>query len=107
MAAVGGGDLDVVRGQVTGQAVAAERDRDRGGERLPAGQAAGDLARRADRHRADRPGADIGYELGIGQRQAGCCAARQGQQRHEERCDNPREQPRPPRGRVCLAGRAG
>ena len=103
----GGGDLDVVGGQVTGQAVAAERDRDGGGERLPAGQGAGDLARRADRHRADRAGADIGHELGIGQRHAGGCAARQGQQRHEVRCDNPREQPPPPRGHVGLAGRAG
>jgi hypothetical protein len=54
----------VVSGQVTGQAIAAERDRD-GGKRLPAGQGAGDLARRADRYRADRPGADIGHGLGI------------------------------------------
>jgi hypothetical protein len=52
-------DLDVVGGQVTGQAIAAGRDRDRGGKRLPAGQGAGDLARRADRYRADRPGAGI------------------------------------------------
>ena len=103
----GGGDLDVVGGQVTGQAVTAERDRDGGGERLPAGQGAGDLARRADRHRVDRPGADISHELGIGQRHAGGCAARQGQQRHEVRRDNPREQPPPPWGHVGLAGRAG
>ena len=102
----GGGDLDVVSGQVTGQAVAAERDRDGGGERVPAGQAAGDLARRADRHRADRPGADIGYELGIGQRRAGGCAARQGQQ-HQEADYGRGEQPPLPRGCVGLAGRAG
>ena len=42
----GRGDLDVVGRQIAGQAVAAERDRDRGGERVPASQAAGDLARR-------------------------------------------------------------
>jgi hypothetical protein len=97
----------VVSGQVTGQAVAAERDRNRGGERLPAGEDAGDLTRRADRYRADRPGADIGYELGIGQRHASRCAARQGEQRHEERYDDPREQPRPPWGRIGPARRDG
>ena len=102
----GGGDLDVVGGQVTGQAVAAERDRDGGGERLPAGQAAGDLAGRADGHRADGSGADIGQEPGVAQRHARGCAARQGQQRHEAGGDCRREQPPPPRGRVCVAGRA-
>ena len=75
----GGGDLDVVGRQVAGQAVAAKRDRDGGGERMPAGQAAGDLAGRADGHRADRPGADIGQELGVAQRHARGRAVRQGQ----------------------------
>jgi hypothetical protein len=78
----GGGDLDVVRGQVTREAIAAERHRDGGGEQLAAGQAAGHLARRADGHRPDRPGADIGYEPGIAQRHARG-AAGQGQQPEE------------------------
>jgi hypothetical protein len=52
----------VVGGQVTGQAVVAERHRDGGGERLTAGQAAGDLALWTDGHRADHAGADIGQE---------------------------------------------
>ena len=88
------------------EAVAAERDRDGGGERVAAGQAAGDLARRADGHRADRPGADIGQELGIAQRHARGCAARQDQQGHQAGRDSRREHPPPPRGRVCAAGRA-
>ena len=85
----GGGDLDVVSGQVTGEAVAAERDRDGSGERLAAGQAAGDLARRADGHRADRAGADVGQELGVGQRPACRGAVGQGQQREEAGRDAP------------------
>jgi hypothetical protein len=75
-------------------------------ERLPPGQAAGDLARRADRHRADHPGTDIGHEPGIAQRHARRAAARQHQQRHEERRHHPREHPPPPRGRVGAARRA-
>ena len=102
----GGGDLDVVGGQVTGETVAAERDRDGGGEPLPAGQAAGHLARRADGHRADRPSADIDHKPGAAQRHATGGAARPGQQRHRPGRDSRREQPAPPRGRVHLAGRA-
>jgi len=102
----GGGDLDVMSGQVTGEAVAVERDRDGGGERLPAGQGSGDLAGRADGHRADRAGADIGQEPGIGQCRARGSAAREGQQRHQAGRDSHREQPSPPRGRVRVAGRA-
>ena len=101
-----GGDLDVVCGQVTGQAVVAERDRDGGRERLAVGQAACDLARRADGHRANRPCADIGHEPRIGQRRAGGLTARQGQQRQEACCESRRKQPPSPRGR-CLARRAG
>ena len=102
----GGGDLDVVGRQIAGEAVAAERDRDGGGERVPASQAAGDLARRADGHRADHPGTDIGQELGIAQRHAGGCAPRQDQQGHEAGRDSRWEHPPPPLGRVCAAGRA-
>ena len=79
----GGGDLNVMGGQVTGQAVAAEGKRDVGGERLPAGQDAGHLPRRADGHRADHPGADIGHEPAVGQRRARGRAARQRQQRQD------------------------
>ena len=100
-----GADLHVVGGQSIGEAVASEGDGDGGGERLPAGQAPGDLARRADRHRADRSGTDIGHELGVGQRQATGGTARQGQQRHEAGHDSPREQPPPPRGHLDVAPR--
>ena len=102
----GGGDLDVVGGQVTGQAIVTERDRDVGRERLSAGQAAGDLACRADGHRANRPCADIGQEPRIAQRRTRGCTPRQGQQRQQARCESRRKQPPPPRG-GCLARRAG
>ena len=101
-----GGDLDVVGSQVTGEAIAAERDRDGGGKRVAAGQAAGDLAGWADGHRANRPGADIGQELAIAQRRARGCAPRQDQQGHEAGRDSRWEHPPPPPGRVCAAGRA-
>ena len=109
LADVGAGTVRAVTispgGQVTGQAVAAKRDRNRGGERVPAGQAAGDLAGRADGHRADRPGADISQEPGIAQRHTLSCAARQGQQRHQASGESRREQPPPPWGGVRAAGR--
>ena len=102
----GGGDLDVMGSQVTGQAIPPERDRDGDGERLPAGQGAAHLARRADGHRADRPGADIGHEPGVAQLRARGRAARQDQQHQKEGCDGRGKQPPPPPGRVRRVGGA-